>query len=160
MTPAMDGSTLIGVRGDLEVVVTSVRTGKVRKRYLIKNTITYLGVAALLELMTQDGAAPSTFQFTALQAGTTGLPPTRGDTSLGSSVITKAFTSANRVKSLSTGTVSFQTSLGPLEAVGQDLREAGLFLASGTMFSRQTHPTIPKTSGISVSYIWRITITV
>lgn len=142
------------------MVVTDVKTKRVKRRYLIKNTITYLGVSALLELMTQDGAAPSTFQFDSLRAGTNGLPPTRGDTGLGAAVITKTFTSANRVKSLSTGTVSFQTSLGPLEAVGQDLREAGLFLANGSMFSRQTHPTIPKTTGISVSYIWRITITV
>lgn len=146
------------VRGDLEIIVTDAE-GKRVSRFALKNTITYNGITGILRLLMADSAA--SWEINALKAGTNGVPPTRGDTALGASVITKSVTGASRVLSASTGTLVFQAQIGPAEATGVVLREAGLFFANNVMFSRMTHPEIDRTvAGFGVLYIWRLTFTV
>lgn len=145
----------VHARGDLEITVTD-EYGEIVSHFAMHNTITFEGISGLLKCLIGDN-----HEINALKAGTNGTPPTRGDTALGAAVITKALTGPNRVPSYSTGTLVFQTQLGPAEAIGGVLREAGLFYADNTMFSRMTHPDIDRTvPGFGVLYVWRLTFTV
>ena len=148
----------VHVRGDLEIRVTNAK-GKLVTRHALKNTITYNGITGILRLLINDN--PNDWELNQLKAGTNGTPPTRGDTALGAAVITKPTVGAGRVLSASTGTIVYQAQIGPAEATGVVLREAGLFYANNVMFSRMTHPEIDRTvAGFGGLYIWRLTFTV
>lgn len=145
-------------RGDLEIFVRDEDEALV-EHYAMRNTITYEGVSGIMRLLL--GINPTQWEINRLSAGTNGTPPTRADTALGASVISKTLSGPNRVGAYDTGTIVYTAQIGPSEALGNILREAGLFYANNTMFSRMTHPEIDRTSaGLGVLYIWRVSFTV
>lgn len=150
----------VHLRGDLTIELYEVKTGRRVRRMAIRNTITYNGVGSLIRLLAQDGVTLTDFQIASLRAGSNATPPTRGDTTLGAPAWTIPLLAANRVQDLPAGELIIQAQIGPADAVGVFFREAGLFFADGTMFSRQVHPEFEHLAGFLVSYTWRIGVTV
>lgn len=150
------------MRGDLQVEV--FRSGEARplRRYAIRNTIVTAGLNSPLYLWSQDTGAPTDWRFVKLIPGTDGTPPTTGDTNLGAGLSAPdqiTLIAANRTVNPSTGELLVTGALTTSQANGQDLREVGIFMGNGQMFARQVHPTITKTSAITVTYTWRIAVT-
>lgn len=149
------------MRGQIELVIDD---GSTVRRIAVRNTITYLGRSATLHLLAQalggpDGIGGSPGK---LVPGTNGTPPTVGDIALGA-----ALSSGNQI-SLSASNLSVNEPAGELvitgtlttsQGNGSTLREVGLVLADGRLFARQVHPSVAKTSALTVTYTWRVALT-
>lgn len=94
--------------------------------------------------------------ITHFAVGTGNVDTTPNDTMLGVEVHRAAVTK----KMTDGGRLMVQQYLGTAEANGHVLTEAGLFnaLAGGTLFARVKHAGINKTSSLTVTYNWVITI--
>lgn len=132
------------------------------RRIVVRNTITYSGLNALLALLAQASITPGDYAARKLVPGTNGTPPTPGDLAMGAAVggsdqITLGapnFSLNTPARELIvTGTLS------TAQANGQTLREIGLVLQNGTVFARQVHPAFEKDGSMSVTYTWRISVT-
>jgi hypothetical protein len=149
------------LHGRVTMYVRDARTGELLLRLRHHNTIVYTGLNAILQLLAQNvlSGAPATHQISTLRVGTGTVAPTRADLGLGTEVFSMALADVNRVESFATGELIItQTLLGP-DANGNTLTEAGLFLADGSMFSRQIHAAITKGPAITVTYEWRLAFT-
>lgn len=185
MQTALTG--VIPLRGDLRIAIRDAATNEVRWRYEIRNTITYVALKGLVNLISQKGISnPAVDLETKVQAysvawlrvGTGVTSPTRSDTDLASPVLpwvplddsSKYLTVSNPFEMKITAT------LGTGDANGNALTEAGLFTRGGIiavppgeypvssgyypeLFARQIHPVINKTIAFVVDYDWRISFT-
>lgn len=132
------------------------------RRYALHNQITYNGFNSPLYLWTQDSGTPTDWRLVKLVPGTNGTPPTIGDLALGSPLGVAdemALVAADRTVVPASGELVITGTLTTLQAVGESLREVGLFLGNGQLFARQVHPVITKTGAITVTYTWRIAVT-
>jgi hypothetical protein len=161
----MQLASQIPIRGDLTVSVRDVKSGRRLRRMEIRNTVTYLGMASLVQLLAQRSAdpLPTTFKINELWVGEGNTPPTRGDTALADPLgfaFKVPVTDANKILSL-TGPFELRiaATLGASSANGKFLREAALYTAVPSIFARQIHPQIEKTSAIAVDYDWRLSFT-
>jgi hypothetical protein len=108
---------------------------------------------------------PTGNRIATLQVGTGNAPPDRLQTALVAPVappVALTIGDANVSGSTTADPVyelRILVTLGANDANGNTLQEAALFMANNEMFSRQTHPAIPKSSAIVVDYDWRISIT-
>lgn len=132
---------VIPMRGDLSVIVRRAKTGAVHWRYDIRNTITYLALKDMINLLAQlptspDG--PESFQIAYLGVGgDASLPPspaTRTDTDLNVPVLpvygSRYFMDLTGGKTLQvTGPYELQltATIPTTDLNGDTLREAGLF---------------------------------
>lgn len=172
----------VPMRGDLRIVVRRADTGAVHWKYEIRNTITYVALRGLVNLIAQKSTLdPLDYQVKYLRAGTNATPPTRTDTNLlapaGTPVHTMEIIDA--AKTLTT-TNPFElkvvATLGTGDLNGETLREAGLFTRGGAavsapgeyptssgyypeLFARQVHPEVAKSAAFVVDYDWRISFT-
>ena len=149
----------LSLRGDLQVEIRDAKTDKLLKRYSLRNQITYNGINSPIFLWSQDGITVTDYRIVTLAAGSGGVPPTKGDVALNAPITngTIALTSSNRTQSPATGELIITAQwAAPSVIDGNTLVEAGLFLGNNTLFARQIHPSILKTSAITVSYSWRI----
>lgn len=151
----------VRLRGDLQVEIFHLGEIRPLRRYAIRNTIVLAGLNSPLYLWSQDTGSPTDWRFVQLVPGTVGTPPTTGDIALGGGLPGDAITlsAGSRTVLPATGELIVTGSLTTSQAVGQTLREVGLFMGNGQMFARQVHPDIVKTSAITVTYTWRIAVT-
>lgn len=159
----MTMTSTLPMRGDLRVRTRDVRTGRILRTYLIRNTITFVGMGVVAQLLAQRAADPaaSTLKISSLQVGDGVTPPVRGDTALvDGAPFTIVLSDANKVPNvLGPYELRIIATLGSADANGKTLAEAGLFTGGGSMFARQIHPGIPKTVAIAVDYDWRLAFT-
>ena len=149
------------MRGDLRLTVRDAITREIKRNLLIKNTITYGALNAILQLISQlTDVAPTDFKIEALQIGTNATAPVRAQTALIAPVLTLTLSDVAKIVTNS-GPYELRvvTTLGADQCNELTLCEAGLFMHNGSMFARQTHPPIPKSSAIVIDYDWRIDLT-
>lgn len=174
-------SNLITIRGDLTVRVRSVAQQRVLRTFVIRNTVTYLGMGVVVQLLSQrlspPDDVPSALALKELWVGDGVVAPVRGDTALstaaaGGFIAKIALTDATKTPNI--GGPLFELGLLatlPANDPGNDgngstLTEAGLYTAGDVglaipqrLFARQIHPPIAKTAAIAVDYDWRIGFT-
>lgn len=176
----------IPMRGDLSVVVRLAKTGAVHWRYDIRNTITYIALKDMVNLLAQlttSADGPESFQIAYLGVGAGGDPAARTNTDLNTPVLpvhgSRYFLDLAGGKSVSvTGPYELQltATIPTTDLNGDTLREAGLFTkgistatdpgeypaSSGRhveLFARQVHPPFQKDPAFVVEYDWRIAFT-
>lgn len=159
----MKTSSTIPLRGDLTVRMRDAATGRVIRTYDIRNTVTYIGMGVMVNLISQRAidTAPAQFKIATLKVGTGTTPPVRGDSAL---VDASPFSLAIGDGDKDPNTIGpyelvISVTLGSGDANGKLLAEAGLFTAGGQMFARQVHPAIQKQAAIAIDYNWRIAFT-
>jgi hypothetical protein len=135
----------IPLRGDLRIVVRRADSGEVHWRYEIRNTITYVALKGLVNLISQKTTStPADYAVTYLRLGTGVVPPVRSDINLGSPAPSAAapldLVLGDAEKYLTVSNpfeMKIVATLGAGDLNGLNLTEAGLFIR-GT-----TTPTIP-----------------
>lgn len=150
------------LRGDIQIDIHRAGEPRPLRRYAIRNTIVLGGLNSPLYLWSQDTGSPADWRIVRLIPGTVGTPPTTGDVALMSPLPAADYinlTSADRTVLPASGELVLRGTLTTGQAVGQTLREIGLFLGNGQLFARQVHPAIEKTGAITVTYTWRIAVT-
>lgn len=168
-------SSDLPMRGDLTVKVRSIQSGRILRTFVIRNTVTYLGMGTVVQLLSQRVAPsdnpPASLKLAELWVGDGAVPPVRGDTALSGVVrATIALTDATKTPNIA-GPIYELRLLATLPSVtpandGLPLSEAGLYTAGSVspavtqkLFARQIHPAISKTSAIAIDYDWRISFT-
>ena len=156
-----DAVSRMKLRGDIQIEIRREGEARPLRRYAIRNTIVLGGLNSPLYLWSQDTGSPTDWRITTLTPGTVGTPPTTGDINLLGGLVADqiTLTSSDRAVLAATGELVITATLGTARAVGQMLREVGLFLGNGQLFARQVHPVIEKTNAITVTYTWRIAVT-
>jgi hypothetical protein len=176
------------MRGDLRIIVRWASTGAVHWRYEIRNTITYVALKAVVNLIAQKTTLvdPADYKVAWLRVGTGVVAPVRADTNLGIPAPDLTFPltphsiplgDAEKVLSISNPfEMKVLATLAATEGNGLNLTEAGLFTRGGTivqppgeyptasgkypeLFARQIHPAIPKSGAFVIDYDWRIAFT-
>jgi len=143
----------IRVTGQLTIEVHDAETGGLLRKETVRNLVVAAGKNLIRDLL---GGATAAYP-THFAVGTSSTAPAAGDTTLGVEVFRDQIT--QRVYSAAQLTVKFYLPTG--YANGYTLAEAGIFNAAsgGTMLSRTVYlPAIVKTSSITVTYTWNITI--
>lgn len=161
--------------GRVGLTIRDARTRKIRRRFEIRNKITFLAADLLVELIAQrtTDPVPSRNLVYSMRMGSSNTAAQRSDTNLGAFVIGKALGDVGKVTG-APGEIQFVTTLDSGDANGSTLREAALFTAGaapstsdtpGTtpgatrMLARQVHPDILKTIAIVIDYSWTIAFT-
>jgi hypothetical protein len=186
MSTAFQGT--IPMRGDLRIIVRHAATGAVHWRYEIRNTITYIALKGVVNLIAQKTTLvdPADYKVAWLRVGTGVVAPTRADTNLGIPAPDSVFPllpvslSLGDVEKVLSVSNPFEmkvlATLPSTEGNGLNLTEAGLFTRGGTiaqppgeypaasgkypeLFARQIHPAIPKSNAFVIDYDWRIAFT-
>jgi hypothetical protein len=169
---AQDG---IPMMGTMRVAIRDVKSGRVLRRFEIRNKITFLAADVLVELIAQRASdpVPGRDLVYSMRMGTSNTAAARSDTNLGAFIIGKVIGDVGKING-APGEITFVATLGTGDANGSTLREAGLFTAGaapstsdvpGTtpgvtrMIARQVHPDVPKTVAIAVDYSWTIAFT-
>lgn len=170
-------SSDLPIRGDLTVKVRSIKSGRVLRTFVIRNTVTYLGMGTVVQLLSQRVAPPddppAALKLAELWVGDGAVPPVRGDTalSMGGPGFRDKITLTDATKTPNiVGPIYELRLLATLPSVtpanGFTLTEAGLYTAGSVvplvtqkLFARQIHPAIVKTVAISIDYDWRISFT-
>ncbi len=161
-SPSGGAKDLLRLRGDIQIEIRRAGEERPLRRYAIRNTIVLGGLNSPLYLWSQDTGSPTDWRIVRLIPGTVGTPPTTGDISLLGALPLADYinlTPADRTVLPASGELVIRGVLSTGQAVGQTLREIGLFLGNGQLFARQVHPAIQKTGSISVTYTWRIAVT-
>ena len=161
--------------GRVGLVIRDARTLEIRRRFEIRNKITFLAADVLVELLSQRTSDPAVTKnlVHSMRMGSSNTAAARSDTNLGAYVIGKALDDADKITG-APGEIQFVTTLASGDANGTTLREAGLFTAGSTpaidnppgiiagetrMIARQVHPDVPKTIAIVIDYSWTIAFT-
>jgi hypothetical protein len=159
----MKTSSTIPMRGDLTVRTRDAATGRVLRTYEIRNTVTYIGMGVMVNLISQRAidTAPAQFKIATLKVGTGTTPPVRGDSALvDASPFVIPVDDVNKTpNTIGPHELRVSVTLGSGDANGKLLAEAGLFTAGGQLFARQVHPAIQKEAAIAIDYDWRIAFT-
>lgn len=137
-------------------------SGALVRRIVVRNTITYTGLNALLTLLAQASITPVDYAARRLVPGTNGTPPTPGDLALGAPVGSSdqvVLSGVNFSHNTSSRELIISGTLTTGQANGLVLREIGLQLQNGSLFARQVHPFFEKDGSMSVTYTWRISVT-
>lgn len=145
-----------------EISLTIRRTDGPTTRLTVRNTITYVGLNALLALFAQVGITASDYAPRKLVPGTNGTPPTPGDIAMGAAVGSPdqiTLTGPSFSHNTAARELVITGTLATTQANGQTLAEVGLVLVNGTLFARQVHPAFLKDGTMSVTYTWRISTT-
>lgn len=150
------------LRGDIELVVR--QEGEIVRRIAIRNTITYVGHVAMLQLLAQalGGSASIGGSPGKLAPGTNGTPPTVGDIALGAALGPSDqidLTAPNLAVNAPSRELVITGTLSTSQGNSSSLREVGLVLANGDLFARQVHPAVAKTALLTVTYTWRVAVT-
>lgn len=149
----------IALRGEVSLIIQ--RPSGVR-RIVVRNTITYVGLNALLALLAQAGTTPGDYAMRTLVPGTNGTPPTPGDLSLGAPLGAPdqiTLSAPNFSHNTATRELIVTGTLSTSQGNGSTLREIGLALDNGDLFARQVHPGVEKDGSMSITYSWRFGVT-
>lgn len=147
-------SSPLGLRGELKVEVRDAATGKLKKAYRHKNLVVDAGLNLLRDMLGDDrNCAPNWFYL-----GTNPAVAAASDTV---STITSPFTKLFTARIRGNKAISFQTFMTTSEGNGVTYNEAGLvnsFDGTDTLFARVAINPIVKTSSITVTFTWSITL--
>jgi hypothetical protein len=138
---------------NVRVWVHDLRTGAVRLHDAGHNLVTDAGLNIIRDRV--RGVA-ATGELTHMAVGTDDTAVTAGDTTLGAEVHRDTFTEVN----LSAATMVIRTYIGPNDANGSTLEEAGLFNhpSAGSMYARRLFSSpIVKTADVAVTVEWELT---
>lgn len=134
--------------GKLTVQVHNAYDGRLLREEVIDNLVVDTGYALMASILAGRADKPSTIAL-----GTSGTAASVGQTALVAEVYRKGISSAN----VNGKQVSFYTFIASTQGNGFTFLEAGLF-SSSTMFARTVFSSIAKTSAISITITWTITI--
>ena len=169
------GKSDVGLRGDFGMQVFDVSSGTPRRilRIRKKNQITNDGRTALLNLMgIGDSAAPLWTEVQrdkriwSLSVGTNPTPPAITDTlAVMSAVWNSSFTFPAECQIVATPPNTYYLAISKtLPAVssadGSTLAEAGILTYDNSLYARQIHSPILKTSTMTIQYDWQLGITI
>ncbi len=166
------------IRGDLYVNVRNLTTNDVIRRYTVKNMIVGSGFAAVIRFLNdgnQNGIITSLRPGVGARNAETwesalgGETPDTGDTNIAGPIIKTGLEEywdlpIQKEPLISSGSYQLKitATLDGGETTdsfnGVTVKEAGLFLANGDLFSRQIHPAVEKTPDIAIDYEWRISL--
>ena len=165
--------------GTVCITVRDATTRAVKKRFEIRNKITFLAADVLVELIAQRATGdqpPLRNMLFSMRMGSSNTAAARSDTNLGAFTIGKEIGDVGKVTG-APGEIKFLATLDSGDANGTTLREAGLFTRGDAaiptpsdpvvvgdstkprMFARQVYPDVPKTGAIVVDYTWTIAFT-
>jgi hypothetical protein len=141
----------IPLRGDLRIVVRRADTGEVHWRYEIRNTITYVALRSLVNLISQKTTTtPADYKVAYLRLGTGTTPPVRADINLefpaptAGAPLDIALGDAEKYLTVSNPfEMKIVATLGYLDLNGLSLTEAGLFIRGTTTPTIPAPPTSP-----------------
>jgi hypothetical protein len=161
-------SSDLPIRGDLTVKVRSVKSGRLLRTFVIRNTVTYLGMGTVVQLLSQRVAPPddppASLKLAELWVGDGAVPPVRGDTalSMGGPGFRDKITLTDATKTPNiVGPIYELRLLATLPSVtpanGFTLTEAPP--VTQKLFARQIHPAIVISVAIAIDYDWRISFT-
>lgn len=137
------------IKGQIKIVATNVRTGKVVDVFEENNLVVNGGRVAAAALISGNFTNRA---ITTIGFGTGGSNPNLTDTDL-SGKFTKALAGSTQGGD---GTVVFSFSLNENEANGMAIQEMGLFTAGGVLFARKNRSVINKTADIRFDGTWTI----
>lgn len=146
---------------NVDVEVRCAETGDLIDRHERHNLFVDMGLEVLADALAGTGTYSGEGNVTHMAVGTDNTAVVAGDDALGAEVFRGALTKVSRS---GTGGVVCELYLTSVQGNGSTLREAGLFNGDGlaspndAMFARVTHPPITKTSSITVTYRWTITL--
>ncbi len=149
------------VEVNVEVEVRDAETGDLLEQHERHNLFVNRGLEVLADALAGTGTYSGEGNVTHLAVGTGTAAAAAGDTALGAEVFRGALTKVSRS---GTGGVIAELYLTSSQANGSSLTEAALFNGDGLtaansgMFARVLHPAISKTSSITVTYRWTITL--
>jgi len=142
---------MIRLTGKVVADVRSARTGRLLRRIRQKNLIVLTGRDFVRDLLFGDVLGG----LTTFKVGTGSTAVTAGDTALVASVLSDVFTTITKAS----GQLVIKYYLGSGSANGNTLAEVGIFAAGAVMFARVVlGSTIVKTSSVTVTFTWTITI--
>jgi len=145
---------IIRLDSNVQIDVHDAHTG----RFLFGDRTHNLVVTAGRNLIRDLLSGTSTDELTHFGVGTSSTAVAAGDTDLGAVIGSGRDTITQFVSAGGSLTVKYY--LNSSTGNGSTLREAGIFNASaaGTMFARTVHSAIVKTSSVTVTYSWLISI--
>lgn len=146
---------------NVDVEVRDAETGELLVDHHEHNLFVNRGLEIVADALAGTGTYSGEGNVTHLAVGTDDDTVVAADTALGAEVFRGALTKVTRS---GTGGVVCELYLTSTQANGSTLVEAGLFNGDGLttanagMFARVTHPPITKTSSVTVTYRWTITL--
>lgn len=143
--------TTIPMRGDLRIVVRRADTGAVHWRYEIRNTITYVALKSMVNLIAQKTTTTTAdFAVAYLRMGTGTTAPTRADINLqtpapsAASPFTLPLDDTNKFLTTSNPfEMKILATLGTGDLNGFALTEAAMLIRGGTTPTSPAPPTSP-----------------
>ncbi len=141
--------TIKQLSGTLHLVAKDKQGAEVW-RVAEKNLIVAGGYTAIAEAL----AGLPNRHIAKIAVGTNGAAPAEADTEITSAVVLDI----ESVEYPAPGTVRFNFTIGYDDAVDMSIREFGLICADGRLFSRKTREVIEKTSYVSITGMWEITM--
>lgn len=163
----------VKLSGILQIKVIEVKSNKLLRRIIKRNTITFDAGDILRDLLAQRATdySASQLKLGSMRFGTDGTVPTRSDTDLLGEITAARyqFQDVDKVNGIS-GELTVSATMGSGVGNGYTYQEAGLFTngavwndnvgGSTKCYSRQVHSSIAKTSSLSLEYAWTLQFTV
>lgn len=137
------------IKGQIKIVATNVKTGKVVDVFEENNLVVNGGRVAAAALINGDFTDNAVTQ---IGFGASGVNPALTDTDLTGKFIKDL---AGGIPS-GDGSIIFSFSLDEEEANGMAIQEMGLFTAGGVLFARKNRSVINKTADIRFDGTWTI----
>lgn len=138
-------------KGDFFLKVIDVKTGVCLEEYSGKNLVVTLGQGNIAKFL---GGSTSGKSISKIGVGTNGTAPALTDTAL-TAMFSKAI---NSVSYPEVNTVRFDWEILSGEANGLSIKEFGLLNADNVLIARKIRSEIIKTSAISLTGSWKLSI--
>lgn len=140
------------VNCNVTVDVRDAATGELLERHDEHNLVTLAGCNLIRDLLNETTDSG----ITHLAVGGQDTAVAASDTQLAGEILRGALTK----RSTNDGQLTLQYFLSSTSANGSSIKEAGLFNSgtAGTLFARVVHDTIAKTSSVTITYTWVISI--
>jgi hypothetical protein len=143
--------SVIPMRGDLRIVVRRADDGSTHWRYEIRNTITYVALRSMVNLIAQKTTiTPADYAVKYLRLGTGTTAPVRADINLNlpapSAASPLSLVLGDAEKTLTTSNpfeMKINATLAATDLNGLNLTEAGLFIRGTTTPTSPAPPTSP-----------------
>lgn len=164
MGKSIQSEETTGADGSLEIIVTPTGLGKDFKIFQEKNRIMDEAKAYMLAAIYDPGfVVDAVASFMIGQGGTStaggaDVLPVPGDRTALYDPYTSGYFTAMPAPSVSVDgkTVTFTFSITDTDMNGVYINEVAMFRNSGAMFNMKTFPSILKTSGFSLTFIWTV----
>lgn len=178
MPDASQASDGFKIRGDITIAVRCAKTGALKRRYEVRNTIAYVGLGAILKLLgdgTYGTSGDGLIAWIQPGGGDTGsapspTPPARTDTSVenafaGTQVAGSEYAAPTACAITAVAgppavhRVRVTATVPSTDLNGKTINEVALLLADETLLARQIQPNVDKDGAVTVDYTWDISLT-